>query len=137
MTKLKKTYYTIGAMMTLGMTTVIPNIAWAQAAAAPAGNNFSKIASNITTSISDLPGLLSAVSYMIGIGLGVLGIIKIKGHVENPGQQALKDGVIRLAAGGALFALPIVYEAMLSTIGQEGTTVGAAELNPVKLKLLE
>jgi len=94
------------------------------------GKNFSNIAENITTSISSLPGLLTGVSYMLGILLGVLGILKIKDHVENPTQTPLQHGAIRLTAGGGLFALPIVYEAMQNTIGQ-GTAVSAAELNKV------
>lgn len=80
-------------------------------------NNFSSIASNIVASIANLPSLLSALSYMFGIMLGVLGIMKIKDHVENPGQTPLKDGAIRLAAGGALLALPIIFESMFNTIG--------------------
>ena len=83
-----------------------------------AGSDFSTISGNITTSIQELPGLLTGVSYMLGILLGVLGILKIKDHVENPGQTPLQHGAIRLAAGGGLFGLPIVYEAMQNTIGQ-------------------
>ncbi len=90
-------------------------------------NNFSKIAGNITTSISNLPGLLTGLAYMFGILLGVLGILKIKDHVENPSQTPLKDGAVRLAAGGGLFALPIIYEAMRETIGV-GSGVSAATL---------
>jgi hypothetical protein len=98
---------------------------------AHADNNFSNIAGNISDSISKLPGLLSGVSYMFGILLGVLGILKIKDHVENPSQNPLKDGAIRLAAGGGLFALPIVYEAMKATIGDSGQNVTAATLNGI------
>ena len=60
----KKTYNKAGAMMVAGMIA-------GQASTAHAGNNFSNIAANITTSISDLPGLLSALSYLFGILLGV------------------------------------------------------------------
>lgn len=81
------------------------------------GKNFSTISDNIAGSISSLPGLLTGVSYMLGILLGVLGILKIKDHVENPTQTPLQHGAIRLTAGGGLFALPIVYEAMQNTIG--------------------
>lgn len=102
--------------------------------AAFAGNNFGNIAKNITTSIANLPGLLSALSYMFGILLGVLGIMKIKDHVENPQQTPLKDGAIRLAAGGALFALPIIYEAMFETIGK-GAGSKSAELNKVQFNV--
>ena len=92
--------------------------------------DFSSIGSNIINSISGLPGLLTGVSYLLGILLGVLGILKIKDHVENPTQTPLQHGAIRLASGGGLFALPIVYEAMSSTVGV-GTTVSAAELSAV------
>lgn len=85
-----------------------------------AGADFNEILTNINDSISDLPGLITGVSYMMGILLGVLGILKIKDHVENPGQTPLQQGAIRLAAGGGLFALPIVYEAMTTTIGEDG-----------------
>ena len=81
---------------------------------APASaNNFSSIGQNVQLSVSSLPGLLTALAY-------VLGIMKIKDHVENPGQTPLKDGAIRLAAGGALFALPIVFEAMQVTTDNGG-----------------
>lgn len=102
----------------------------AEDALASSGKNFSSIAENITTSISSLPGLLTGVAYMLGILLGVLGILKIKDHVENPTQTPLQHGAIRLTAGGGLFALPIVYEAMSNTIG-DGQAVSAAELNKV------
>jgi len=95
-------------------------------------NNFGSIASNITTSIASVPGLLTGMAYLFGILIGVLGIMKIKDHVENPGQTPLKDGAIRLAAGGGLFALPIIYEAMKMTVEPAaGANVQAALLNQV------
>lgn len=113
----RTTYYTLGAAMTAGM--IMP------AKAAFAGTaSFNNIATNINTSIQDLPGLLTALSYLFGIILGVLGVMKIKDHVENPSNTPLKDGAIRLAAGGALFALPIIFDAMNTTIG--GTTAATA-----------
>jgi hypothetical protein len=101
------------------------------AAAAGGNNNFSSIASNVTSSIASVPGLLTGLAYMFGILLGVLGILKIKDHVENPSQTPIKDGAIRLAAGGALFALPIVYESMTNTIGANGAGADAATLSKV------
>ena len=129
MLNIKKHYYGVGAALTMGI------LASGQAhAAAGTGNNFSSIASNINASISSLPGLLTGLSYLFGILLGVLGIMKIKDHVENPTQTPLKDGAIRLAAGGALFALPIITEAMMNTIG-EGEAVDVAKVNRVQLGL--
>lgn len=120
------------------MTKLIKNKSLQMSAAFAAGymmttsqahaNNFSSIASNIVTSIGSLPALLSALSYMFGILLGVLGIMKIKDHVENPGQTPIKDGAIRLAAGGALLALPIIFEAMLETAGSGGAGASVASV---------
>ena len=94
-------------------------------AAGAGGNNFSAIAQNIGISMSSLPGLMSALAYLMGVVLGILGVLKIKDHVENPTQTPLKDGAIRLAVGGALFALPILFESMFNTIGSGSTTQNA------------
>jgi hypothetical protein len=97
-------------------------------------NNFNNITQNIATSISDLPGLISGLSYLAGIAFGVMGIVKIKDHVENPQQTGIKEGAIRLAAGGGLFALPIVFEAMRETVGS-GANVTAPTLNKVEFSV--
>lgn len=93
-----------------------------------ANANFSTIARNITTSISLLPGLLTAISYLLGLVLGVLGVLKIKDHVENPLKTPLHHGAIRLLVGGALFSLSIIFEAMHNTMGVAGVAVRAAPL---------
>ena len=131
----KRSYRAIGAAFTVGALSTMSSAAHATTTGS-SDTNFSSIARNITTSIQDLPGMLSAVAYLFGILIGVLGIMKIKDHVENPTQTPLKDGAIRLAAGGALFALPIVYQAMLSTIeGADSGDVGVAQLNAVSMGL--
>jgi len=94
-------------------------------------SNFSSVAKNISTSIADFPSLISGLAYLFGLLLAVLGVMKIKDHVENPGQTPLKDGSIRLAAGGGLFAIPMISSAMTNTIGSDtaatqATLVGVA-----------
>ncbi len=121
---------TLNATKTVQLAALMGVIMLMTASEAHATNNFNAIAANIIGSISNLPGLLSGIAYMFGILLGVLGILKIKDHVENPGQVALKDGAIRLAAGGGLFALPIVYDAMLATVGS-GAGVSAAQMTAI------
>ena len=99
---------------------------------AQAAEGFSEIAKNMIESIRALPNLISGLSYLVGLLLGVLGVLKIKDHVENPSQTPLKDGAIRLAAGGALFALPILYEAMQTTIGTAPASVEPAPVSDVE-----
>ncbi len=98
-------------------------------------NTFSDIAANITRSVEELPGMITGFSYLFGLLLGVLGVLKVKDHVENPSQTPLKDGAIRMASGGALFALPIVYESMGNTIGTTGVQVAPAILNRVEFQV--
>ncbi len=98
-------------------------------------NTFSDIAENITESVALLPGLLTGIAYLVGLLMGVLGVLKVKDHVENPSQTPLKDGAIRMASGGALFALPIVYESMQNTIGDTTAVVSPAEVNRVEFNI--
>jgi ABC-type spermidine/putrescine transport system permease subunit II len=118
-------------MMVMAAATFIGLVSGVESAFA--GNNFNKIVQNMETSISGIPGLISGVAYMMGILLGVLGILKIKDHVENPSSAKLQEGAIRLAAGGGLFALPIVYEAMRNTIGDNGALVEAPKVKALQL----
>lgn len=123
--KTKLAYYKLGAAMTAGIVL--------GSSSAHAANNFASISSNITVGMSQLPGLLTALSYLFGVLLAALGIMKIKDHVENPTQTPLKDGAIRLAVGGALFALPILTEAMSEMIdqGSAGVATSADSLRSV------
>jgi hypothetical protein len=84
-----------------------------------AGKGFTGVTKNITASTSTIPNLVSTVAYIGGLGLGVAGVLKLKAHVDNP-QTPLKDGLVRLGAGGGLLALPFVLQSMTSTIGTGG-----------------
>lgn len=117
--KLNRMGAVTGAAFTMGM------LITSSAHAATPTNSFNTIADNITKGISNLPGFLSAVCYMMGMGLAVLGIMKVKDHVENPSQAHLKDGAIRLAVGGGLFMIPIITESMQSLIGTGNVTTAA------------
>ncbi len=117
----KRTYYIAGAAFTAGMISG-PSAAFAGT------QGFGVVAKNITTGISEIPALLTSLSYLAGTLLAVFGIMKIKDHVENPTQTPLKDGAVRLISGAALLALPVIVQAMLET---GGTTTQTA---PIGLK---
>lgn len=88
--------------------------------------NIGDVATNITDASGSLPNLISTVAYIGGIGLGVAGVFKLKQHVDNPGQVAMKDGLIRLGAGGALLALPFLTDVITGTIDAGATATGPA-----------
>lgn len=96
--------------------------------AAGGGTNFQDVSNNIMASSQDFPNLISTVSYIGGIGLGVAGIFKLKEHVDNPGQAKMKDGLVRLGAGGGLLALPFITDAMTGTIGTGATGPNPSDL---------
>jgi len=82
------------------------------------------VAENITTSANNIPKMISTTAYICGIGLGVTGVFKLKAHVEGPDKVPVKDGLVRLAAGGGLLALPYMTEAMVGTVST-GSSQGA------------
>ena len=71
----------------------------------------------VGASAASLPAFISTIAYICGVGLAVAGIFKLKQHVDNPSQSPMKDGIIRLGAGGCLLTLPFIAEAMLNSMG--------------------
>jgi uncharacterized membrane protein HdeD (DUF308 family) len=65
-----------------------------------------------------VPAFITTLTYIVGILLAIAGIYKLKEAVDNPGQNSIQDGFIRLAAGGALIALPTIVSTMGGTFGQ-------------------
>jgi len=87
--------------------------------------NFSNMSKNIVSSSSSLPNLISTVAYVGGVGLGVAGVFKLKNHVDNPPQVPMKDGLVRLGAGGGLLVLPYLTKVMQGSIQGDGAAGGA------------
>lgn len=71
---------------------------------------------NTVISSQDLPTFMAAVSYLFGLLLVVMGVIKLKDHVINPHNTPLSDSIKRFVTGGALFSLPMVIEAAYNTV---------------------
>lgn len=95
------------------------------------GQTINAIFQNITSSLNTVPGLISAVSYLGGLVIGVLGVLKIKEHVESPDNVTLKEPVIRILTAGALLSLPTILSASFSSVagfGQFGSLVDNADL---------
>ena len=79
---------------------------------------------NIVFHAGAFPAFLTAISYLFGLVMGVWGILKIRDHVLNPQQATLMDGVSRLLAGGAFFALPIMVEVFRNTLADSVLSTG-------------
>ena len=81
------------------------------------GSNLTDVSKNVIKSTNKLPGLVSALSYLIALLFGVMGVLKLKEHVEAPNQVKLRDPLIRFIAGGVLLSLPTIYKAMQNMYG--------------------
>lgn len=109
------------SLVLFGMIALLPDTAHATATGCNSGGGATVGASlgeaicNVVISVDTVPGLFSGLSYVIGIILGAFGIAKIYEHVQNPHQTPVWDGLKRFAAGGAMFSLPIVLEAVQRT----------------------
>jgi hypothetical protein len=133
MLKLNKKMNKLGAYTTASVITGLMSVGEANAAgpAPAAGKSFNDISTTITTQIGTLPGFITALAYILGTLFAVLGLLKIKDHVENPSNAPLKDGLIRLAIGGALFVVPLITEAMQNLVGQGGVGVNAQKMKNI------
>ncbi len=116
---MKRSYFT--HKMAAAMTTAALSMSSASAFAT-GGDGFNKTAEAIADSTSSFTRLIALTAYIGGTGLAVAGIFKLKQHVDNPGQVMMKDGLVRLGAGGGLLALPFVMTAMQETISAGDTT---------------
>lgn len=121
MKRTKETMLRVASAMTVGMMFSTDAFAQFSGGTTGGGNNFSNVTDKLVGSSSKLPNLITTMAYIGGIGMGVAGIMKLKAHVDNPGQAPMKDGLIRLAAGGGLLSLPMIIESMTNTVGAGGT----------------
>ena len=99
----------LAAALTAGIMTSSTTGAFAQ-------QTFADVSKNVITSAAGLPQMIETVAYVGGIGLGVAGVFKLKNHVDNPAQHPMKDGLVRLGAGGGLLALPYLTQTMAGSI---------------------
>lgn len=128
--KLKTMFHSFSASAVVGLMTSQEAMA---GGGGGGGNNFSKLSENIVDSIEKVPGLISGLAYLVGLLLVVLGILKLKDHVENPTQTPLKDGAMRVVTGGALFATPFLLDVVKTTAdsGADGAVVESPDINAV------
>ncbi len=91
----------VGPVATLGFTSGGP------ACSGILGGGVDAVMCTILLSIGGLPAFLTGLSYMIGLVFGVLGILKVRDHVNGP-STPLSEGVMRLLASAAFLSLPVL-----------------------------
>ncbi len=92
---------------------LVPELALASGLAGSVGT--------VGTGISNIPGIISGIAYILGAAMIVAGAFKLRAHVENPLQEPIQKGVIRIVIGAALAALPALIGWAQSSIAVSGT----------------
>lgn len=124
---MKQTYLKMGALATGAFFILSPTAAYAYhredagIGSGSGGGTVGGIIESSTSEMSNVPTLISWVAYLAGAGLGMAGIFKLRQHVDSPAQTPMKDGLVRLAAAGALLSLPVIMSAMTDFVGGDNT----------------
>lgn len=83
------------------------------------------LAENVTKTFKDIAELITATSYVAGLGFAVGAVLKFKQHKDNPTQIPIGTPVAMLGVAAALLFLPTVLESAGESIfGAETSTGG-------------
>lgn len=109
--------------------------AGAYAATGPvSGVGIGLVASQVQTNLSSLAKLITAGSYIAGLGFGVGAIVKFKAHKDAPTQTALSVPIVLLFVAAALMFIPSVFQSagqtLYGTTGQIGGISGITDIKP-------
>lgn len=74
------------------------------------------VASTITATFGNLAKLITAVSYIAGLGFAIAAILKFKQHRDNPTQITIGTPIALLFIAAALLYLPSLFTVAGTTI---------------------
>ncbi|CAM2747694.1 IcmD (DotP) [Legionella steigerwaltii] len=114
--------YWLGSFICLSLLALVSQDAAASGTSISIGN----MASNITGSFTSLTKLITAGSYLAGLGFSIGAIMKFKQHKDNPTQIPIGTPIALVFIAAALLFLPSILGVTGSTMfgGSGGTTAG-------------
>ncbi len=71
---------------------------------------------NVRTGIDHIPWVLTVVSYISGLFMGIWALFKFKDHVDNPRETPISQGVKRFFAAGMFLSGPYMYGVLFGTL---------------------
>ena len=84
------------------------------------------VATNITGSFAEVSKLITAGSYLAGLGFSVGAIIQFKAHKDSPQQTPIGKPIALIFIAAALLFIPTILDITSETMfGGQGTTAGA------------
>jgi intracellular multiplication protein IcmD len=113
---MKKVALWVGAVACVGLGTAV------YAASAVSGG-IGGIAGNVTSNLSNIAKLITAGSYVAGMGFAVGAIVKFKAHKDNPTQIPIGMPIALLFVAAALIFIPSVFSSSGATLFGSGARV--------------
>jgi len=103
----------------------IPPAATSSAASSSSGSTVGDMASSIISSFTSLTKLITAGSYLAGLGFSIGAIMKFKQHKDNPTQVPIGTPIALVFIAAALLFLPSILSVAGQTMfGSAGTVAG-------------
>lgn len=93
-------------------------------AAGAAGQTLGQVATQITGSFSELAKLITASSYVAGMGFALSSILKFKQHKDNPQQIPIGTPIALLFIAAGLIFLPTIFHVAGQTVFGTSATSG-------------
>lgn len=75
-----------------------------------------EVATNITSNVGAIAGLMIAICYVGGLGFVIGGIVKLKAHKDTPTQVAMSVGLVWSFLGILLLFLPTIVSVLGKTL---------------------
>lgn len=94
-----------------------------------AGSGIGEVAATAKSNLSDLAQLITAGSYVAGMGFGVASITKFKAHKDNPQQIHISQPIAYLFLSAALLFIPSVFKSTGATLFTGGTQAGISGIS--------
>jgi intracellular multiplication protein IcmD len=111
-------------MVLLGLSLVCCAIGTAALAASGATGGVGAVAAHVKGNLSDIAKLITAGSYVAGMGFAVAAIVKFKAHKEQPTQIPVGTPIVLLFVAAALLFAPSVFKTSGETLFKSGQTGG-------------
>lgn len=102
-------YLALGGILGLVFTVSAFDAAWAQ--------NINQVSDNLAGQGIGVIRVLHAVAFVLGIGIAIGGLLKLKGYVDAPDQTPIQIPIAMLGVAGLLMSVPWVMRTSQETVG--------------------
>lgn len=94
------------------------------------GTGIGAVAGSVKSNLGSIATLITAGSYVAGMGFGVGAVVKFKAHKDNPTQVAISVPIAMLFIAAALLYIPTVFKTTGATLfGASGKAAGISGIS--------